>query len=68
MATRKTLDRRPGPVPEIRAERDSVLFHFDVAGLRREARLIVRCAPDGNVYMSIPSERPARERQGRRRS
>jgi len=63
MATRKTCDQRPGPVPDIRADGDAVLFQFDVTGLRQEARLIIRCAPDGSVTAAILSDRPTRSRR-----
>lgn len=53
MRERKTLDGRPGPVPEILAEGDSVTFHIDVARVEKGARLVLRCDPDGNVWASI---------------
>jgi hypothetical protein len=49
----KTLDQRPGPVPEILADGDSVTFHLDVANVEKGARLVLRCDPDGNVWASI---------------
>ncbi len=63
MATRKTCDQRPGPVPEIRADGDSVLFQFNVTGLRRESRLIVRCDPNGNVTASIHADARSKARR-----
>jgi hypothetical protein len=63
MATRKTYDQQPGSVPEIRSEGDSVLFHFDVVGLRQESRLIVRCSPDGTVTAAILSGKSSRARR-----
>ena len=52
MATRKALDRRPGRLPDIQTNEDSVSFTFDLADL--EARLIVRCDAHGDVFISIP--------------
>ncbi|MGE5243300.1 MAG: hypothetical protein ACM3SQ_03635 [Betaproteobacteria bacterium] len=59
MATRRTLDREPGPVPEIRTSGDSVMYHMEVRDVGRDARLIIRCDPDGSVWASIdlPDER-----------
>ena len=48
---RKTLDRQPGPVPEIRVVGDSVIFLLDVPTQR--AQLVIRCNPDGSVDSSI---------------
>lgn len=53
MAARKALDRRPGPLPEIQMDGDSVTFAFDLADLT-SARLFVRCDANGEVYASIP--------------
>lgn len=57
MPVRKTLDRRAGPMPDIRADGDSVTFHLDVAGVHQNARLIIRCDGNGNVWISIIPER-----------
>ncbi len=53
MATRRTLDREPGPVPEIRAAGDSVLYRMDLRDLGKNTRLNIRCNPDGSVWVSI---------------
>lgn len=53
MAARKALDGRPGPLPDIQMNGDSVTFAFDLADLDR-ARLLIRCDPDGSVWASIP--------------
>ena len=55
MATRKALDRRPGPMPDIHTDADSVSFTFDLTD-PLDARLIVRCDARGEVYASIPEE------------
>jgi hypothetical protein len=52
MATRKALDRRPGPLPDIQTDDDSVSFTFDLLDL--DARLVVRCDGHGDVYIRIP--------------
>ena len=44
-------------MPDIRAEADSVTFHFDVPSVHENARLIIRCDSDGNVWASIISAR-----------
>ena len=53
---RRTLDERPGAVPEIRADGDAVLFCLRVYAT--QAQLIIRCEPDGTVRASIESEPP----------
>jgi hypothetical protein len=60
MAARKALDRRPGPLPEITMEGDSVTFSFELAELT-SSRLIVRCDGHGEVYACIadPPRRPS---------
>ena len=52
MAARKALDRRPGPLPEIHTDGDSVTFAFDLHDVPA-ARLIVRCDARGDVFASI---------------
>jgi hypothetical protein len=52
MAARRTLDQRPGPLPDIQMDGDSVTFIFDLAE-PQHARLVVRCDPDGGVYASL---------------
>lgn len=53
MTPRKKTDQRPGDVPEIRAVGDSVVYLFDVTGIEREGRLVIRCDPDGAIRVSI---------------
>ena len=48
---RKTLDQRPGALPEIVVDGDSVVFHLAVRP--EHARLIIRCNPDGTVCAAI---------------
>ena len=52
MATRKTLDRRPGPLPDIQMDGDSVTFRFSFTD-PNDADLVVRCDERGDVYLSI---------------
>jgi hypothetical protein len=49
MAARKALDRRPGPLPEIQMDGDSVTYGFDLDG----SRLQIRCDARGDVYAAI---------------
>ena len=53
MAGRKTVDQRPGSMPDIRTDDGRVTFHLDIAGVRAGARLIIRCDGDGTVRASI---------------
>jgi hypothetical protein len=57
MAARKALDRRPGPLPEIQMDGDSVTFAIDLVDLTN-ARLFLRCAANGDVFASIPDRSP----------
>ncbi len=57
MAERTTLDDRPGPMPAIHAEGDSVTFRIDVRWADRGAYLILRCDGDGDVWASIEPKR-----------
>ena len=50
---RETIDRRPGPAPEIRATGDSVTFGFAVGALQDGLQLVIRCDAEGNVWASI---------------
>lgn len=55
MATKKTVDRRPGPVPEIRADGDNVTFRIEVQGMPERTRLVLRCDANGDVWAAIVS-------------
>jgi hypothetical protein len=44
-------DERPGPVPDIRCEGDSVVYTLRISGAL--AQLIIRCDPDGTVRASL---------------
>ena len=53
MASRKTIDTRPGPVPEIRTDGDSLTFRLELTGVERGNTLVIRCDSNGNVWASI---------------
>jgi hypothetical protein len=55
MFDREALDERPGAVPEIRADGDSVIYYLDVSS--EGARLVIRCEPTGAVRASIAMAR-----------
>ena len=55
------VDRRPGVMPEIHAERDAITFVIPVHGDKRIAngvRLVLRCDLDGNVWGAIKCVEP----------
>jgi hypothetical protein len=56
MPARKTVDERPGEMPDIRTDGNSVTFHLKIAGLHASARLAIRCDPDGTVWVSTEEE------------
>jgi len=57
MARKRTpIDERPGPLPEIRAEGDSVTYALPLDRIAPGIRLVIRCNVDGSVWASIPSE------------
>jgi len=53
MTSRRSLDGRPGSLPEIRPDGKSVKFLIDVRTVRDTPRLVLRCDDDGNVWASI---------------
>jgi hypothetical protein len=54
----KKIDERPGPVPDIRADGDSVIFVMTVRS--EDAELTIRCDPDGAIRVSIAPSRRCR--------
>ena len=51
-----TLDRRPGSMPEISMDGDSIVFECTVLSDRHippGARILVRCDPNGNVFVRL---------------
>lgn len=55
MIGRKT-DKRPGPLPDIRPDNDSIVYSLEIPG--EQARLIIRCDPGGNVTASLAPIQP----------
>lgn len=53
----KKLDTRPGSVPDIRADGDSVIYLIDIPG--EGAQLVIRCNPDGAIHaaLTVPPRR-----------
>ena len=47
------LDNSPGPLPQIRAVIDGIVFEFDETSGEQGARLVIRCDEEGNVLASI---------------
>lgn len=54
MARRTALEHRPGIMPDIGAEGDSVIFHLAISSVHSAARLVIRCDADGAVWASMP--------------
>ena len=50
---RETVDQRPGSVPDIRTDRGSITFVLAPARVPQNARLMIRCDPDGELWVSI---------------
>jgi hypothetical protein len=59
MGARKTLDRQPGPLPDIRADGDNVTFGLGIPGLLDGSRLVLRCDAAGEVWARIVPAAPA---------
>jgi hypothetical protein len=51
--TDRFIDDRPGPLPEIRADGQTVWFSFQIQSAHEKTRLVIRCDADGNVSASI---------------
>jgi hypothetical protein len=52
MAVRRTLDRQPGAIPEVRREGDSITFVLEVAGAPERLKLVLRCTQT-EIYASV---------------
>jgi hypothetical protein len=50
----KKIDERPGTVPDIRAEGDSVIYFIEIPS--EGAQLIIRCDPDGAIRASVTAK------------
>ena len=55
MAVLKGIDRRPGAMPEIRADGESVVFQLAVSNAGTTEWLVLRCDEKGEVWASIES-------------
>jgi hypothetical protein len=56
-----TLDRRPGSLPDISMDGDSIVFECTVLSDRNippGARIMVRCDPTGNVFVRLSKGAP----------
>jgi len=60
MAARKSLDLRPGPMPDITAEGTSVTFRLTILRAAEGGHLTIRCDDNGQVWVSIPEDGPSR--------
>ncbi len=52
-----SCDRRPGPLPLIQAESDSITFAMTPSGTREHELLVIRCDTNGEVWISIQHAR-----------
>ena len=60
MASRRSLDHCPGPLPVIRTDGERVDFFLDIVGVQAGVHLVIRCDPDGRVWASIEQKRRRR--------
>jgi len=51
------LDSQPGSLPEIRQENDDVTYIVEPVGTPRGYKIVIRCEPNGEIWMSICTER-----------
>ena len=51
-----TLDRQPGALPEIRLVDDDVTYIVDPVGTPKGYQLVIRCNPNGDVWIAIKPE------------
>jgi hypothetical protein len=50
---RKSMDRRPGPQPDITSDREGITFVMQVGELFEDSRLTIRCDANGNIWAAI---------------
>jgi len=56
----RDLDRQPGEPPLIRSRDGSIIFDFPRGRIVQNARLVVRCDSDGEVWVAIvPGDGPS---------
>jgi len=53
---RSSLDDKPGPLPDITSDGDSVTFEMPVVMPEPPVRLRVRCDARGEVWLSIEGQ------------
>ena len=56
---RSTIDERPGPLPAIRSDGQSVTF--DMLVKDEDSRLVLRCDTNGSVWVSIVARQASGE-------
>jgi hypothetical protein len=57
MTLHNALDRKPGPVPDIQFDGDSVTFRVTVCGTPANTQLLLRCDAEGQVFAAIAPPR-----------
>jgi hypothetical protein len=61
--SRKSPDREPGAIPDIRPDGDGLIYLVPVPAVHATARLLIRADADGNLWASLgpaePGERDA---------
>lgn len=50
---RETTDQRPGSMPDIRTNAGSITFIMTTGRVSNQARLVIRCDGDGELWVSI---------------
>ena len=59
-SNKQTADQHPGSIPDIRADAGSITFVL-APRVPHHARLMIRCAPDGELWVSIAPALPSRQ-------
>lgn len=62
----RTLDRKPGTLPEIQATEDGIAFVMAPFGAHGQ-RLVIRCDDNGDVWVAIRPDRARVAPDGARR-
>jgi hypothetical protein len=55
---RHALDGQPGRLPEVRVKANDIIFTMTPPGTGFEARLLIRCDADGELWISLQPEGP----------
>ena len=61
MTLHNALDRKPGPIPDIQFDGDSVTFRLTVCGTPVNTQLTLRCDAQGEVWAAIASPKVVRK-------